>query len=261
MQRILLVGDNRGIPELLARIDSGRVAALVVSSIRPAYHNELKRLADAAGHPLLVQPQYNDVEAYRQFVADVASLNPDGLICHSYAMLLRSDILQLVGNRAFNVHFSLLPRHRGPNPVQWALIHGDDRAGVSVHLMGEGFDDGDVVAQQDLEIGEDDTWSSLLAKLHELSSRLLDVTLPDILEDRWAAIPQDETLSVTNSRLPRESLPIRFDAMSDREIFNLIRAQVSPLAGAFVETSEGRVHIPEFVPLSQIAELRKTYEA
>ncbi|MCB1436626.1 MAG: hypothetical protein KDJ46_05575 [Rhodobiaceae bacterium] len=260
MQRIFLFGDNRGIPELLARIDTGRIAALVASAIRPAYHEMLRRLAADHGVPLLIQPRFSDAGAYREFAAAAAALKPDGLICHSYAMLLRGDILALVEGRAFNVHFSLLPRHRGPNPVQWALIHGDARAGVSLHVMGEDFDNGAIVAQQSLEIGEDDTWSSLLDRLHVLSNRLLDEALPDLLAGRWAARPQDEAAALTNARITPDSLPIRFSAMSDRQVFNLIRAQVAPLAGAYLDTAEGPVRFTSFVPLSQVSEIRRRYE-
>lgn len=260
MQRILLFGDNRGIPELLTRIEKQRVAALVASAIRPDYHAMLRQIAAEHEVPLLVQPRYSDAEAYGDFARQAAALEPDGLICHSYAMLVRGDILALVGGRAFNVHFSLLPRHRGPNPVQWALIHGDSHAGVSLHVMAEGFDTGDIVAQESLDIAEDDTWLSLMRRLHAASNRLLDQALPDLLSGAWRTRPQDEEAAIINPRITPESFPIDFASMNDRQIFDLIRAQVAPLAGAYLETGEGRVRFTDFVPLSRIPEIRRQYE-
>lgn len=260
MKRILLFGDNLGVPELLARIEKQRIAAVVASAIRPNYHALMHATTEEHGVPMLVQPGFRDAAAYADFVREVAALEPDGLICHSYAMLVRADILALVEGRAFNVHFSLLPRHRGPNPVQWALVHGDSHTGVSLHIMGEGFDTGDIVAQESLEIAQDDTWPSLMRRLHAASNQLLDNTLPNLIAGTWRAEPQDDAIAIKNPRITPQSFEIDFSSMNDRQIFDLIRAQVAPLPGAFVKNGRRVVRFPDFVPLSRIAELRRRYE-
>lgn len=260
LRRILIFGDTRGAPELLKRIDVSRIAVLVGSSIRPAFHDPLRQLASEAGVPFLIQPRADNSLAYQDFIKSLASLQPDGLICHSYAMLIREEVLSLVEGRAFNLHFSLLPRHRGPNPVQWALIHGDAATGATLHVMSGDFDAGPIIDQEVIAIEEQDTWSTLMERVHECSNQLLDRALPDLLGGRWTGRAQDEAKVLRNPRIGRESLPIDFSAMTDLEIFNLIRAQVFPLAGPYIDGPEGRLRFDKFVPLEKIPSLRRMYE-
>lgn len=258
IQRLLVVGDTYGVPEVLARVSSERVVGIIASEIRPQYHEELKNLADGIGVPLLVQPRVNS-PIYADFFSELTKLCPDSLICHSYSMLIRSDVLGLVNGRAFNVHMALLPRNRGPNPIQWALIHGDQKSGVTLHVMDDGFDSGSIVDQVSVGISEMDTWLTLFSRVKAATSKLLDRTLPLLLSGNWQAVSQDERLALHNPRIPAESFAIDFDVMSDIQIYNLIRAQVAPLKGAYFDAPSGRVYFTEPTPLENIAEMRRRY--
>lgn len=255
MKNILLLGDLYGIPELLERIPHSRVAALVVAGIRAHEHAQLRALADLSRLPLFVQPRKSSAD-YADFQSRISELRPDGLICHSYSMLIQKEVLDLVDGRAFNVHAALLPRNRGPNPVQWALIHGDSQTGVTLHLMDETFDGGPLVAQESTDIDIADTWVTLSLKLKVLAKQMLDKTLPDILEGNWTAIRQNEAEATSNSRIPKNSFAIDFGSMNDLQIYNLVRAQVAPLAGAYLETVTGRLHFLEPISIEQIAQMR-----
>ncbi|MES2984403.1 MAG: formyltransferase family protein [Pseudomonadota bacterium] len=255
IERLLLLGDDYGIPELLAHVPRERVVGIVATANRPQYHATLAALAAEAGLPLLIQPPAQETEAAAQFITQLAALAPDGLLCHSYAMLVRPPMLALVDGHAFNVHAALLPRHRGPNPVQWALIHGDTHTGITLHQMSEGFDSGAILAQQQVPITPEDTWVTLHARIREQTPALLQRALPGLLSGHWHATAQDERLALHNPRITRDSF--RLDAsMSDRAIYNLIRAQVAPLAGAYADTPQGRIRFPDFVPLHDIPALR-----
>lgn len=255
MKNILLVGDLYGIPELLERIPLSNIAGLVAAEIRAHEHDSLRELAHRSGLPLFIQPRKTSV-AYADFQSRIAELRPDGLICHSYSMLIQKELLDLVGGRAFNVHMALLPRNRGPNPIQWALIHGDKQAGVSLHLMDETFDAGPIIAQEATDIEVAETWVTLSLKLKGLAQRLLDRALPIILQGSWEAVAQNEGCATRNSRISRNSFAIDFSSMSDLQIYNLIRAQVAPLVGAYLETPAGRQHFAQPLSMRQIAEMR-----
>ncbi|WP_431098453.1 methionyl-tRNA formyltransferase [Polaromonas aquatica] len=255
MKKIVLVGDLHGIPELLERIPRSRIAAVVVAGIRGHEHEQLLKLADLSGLPLIVQPRKTSAE-YANFQSSISRLRPDGLICHSYSMLIQKEILDLVEGRAFNVHMALLPRNRGPNPVQWALIHGESQTGVTLHLMDETFDAGPLIAQESTEIGITDTWVTLSLKLKALTKQLLDRALPDILSGNWTAVRQNEAEATSNSRISKDSFAIDFAVMDDLQIYNLIRAQVAPLAGAYLQTAAGRQHFSELISIEQIAQMR-----
>jgi methionyl-tRNA formyltransferase len=258
LKRILLIGDNSGIPQLLERIDHHRIVGLMGASIRPNYNEFLSQQASGLGGPFCIQPRTSDREAYRNFVRDIEALKPDGIICNSYSMLLREEILSLVNGQAFNLHFSLLPRNRGPNPIQWALIHGDDVAGATIHVMGAGFDDGPIVDQISVGIDETDTWVTLLDRVNNSGLALLDRALPKIVSGAWSSRPQDESQAVTNARIPKESFQVTLADSTDREIFNLIRAQVTPLAGAYLNTSSGTLRFKNYKSLTDVREIRNT---
>jgi methionyl-tRNA formyltransferase len=255
--QLLLTSDASGVQSLLDVVPPDRIAGIVGASNRPAGHDALRKKASEIQAPFIIQPPFNRRE-YPIFLKLIERLSPDGLICRSYSMLVRDDIRELVGGYAFNMHASLLPRHRGPNPIQWALISGDERAGVSLHVMDGRFDGGDIISQESLEIDHEDNWVTLGARLSKLADSLMAREAPALLSGAWHAYPQDESLAKSNPRIPRQSLPILFDLMSDREIYNLIRAQSKPLVGAYVDTIEGRRHFPNMLTLDEIRTVRNT---
>jgi len=258
IQRLLVVGDTYGVPEILARVPSGCVVGVIAAEIRPQYHEELKNQADGIGVPLLIQPRANSPD-YPAFFYDLTKLFPDSLICHSYSMLIRGDVLSLVGGRAFNAHMALLPRNRGPNPIQWALIHGDKKTGVTLHVMDDGFDSGSIVDQESVDILNTDTWLTLLSRLRVAANRLLDRAMPSLLNGDWQAVQQDDRAAQHNARIPPESFEVNFSTMSDLQISNLIRSQVAPLMGAYLDTPSGRVRFTEYLSFERISEMRKHY--
>lgn len=258
IQRLLVVGDVCGVPEVLARVPSGCVVGIIAAEIRPQYHEELKNIASGIGVPLFIQPRMSSPD-YPDFFAGLTRLCPDGLIGHSHSMLIRGDVLNLVCGRAFNVHMALLPRNRGPNPVQWALIHGDQMSGVTLHVMDEGFDSGHIIDQESVDILNVDTWLTLFSRLKVATSKLLDRAIPLLLDGSWQATPQDERIALHNPRISPESFEIDFAAMSDLQIYDLIRAQVAPLKGAYLDTPSGKLRFTERLPIGEIAEMRKRY--
>ncbi len=260
LHRILLAGDSYGTPELLERVPHARVAAVVAAVNRPQCHDALRAYAARAAVPMLVQPHAESPE-YARFLRDVTTLRPDSLLCHSYAMRIRRDVLDLVHGRAFNVHAALLPRHRGPNPIQWALIHGDADTGVTLHVMDDDFDHGAIVAQSSLTILPDDTWLTLSARVRAHTATLLDHTLPTLLSGDWKEQVQNESLALRNPRIRPESLPIDFDTMTDQQIVNLIRAQVAPLNGAYLQTHAGVRRFTQPLSLVDVARLRDSQHA
>lgn len=259
LSRFILFGDAFGVPQVMENVPRDIIVAAVAAHNRPASHQAVRSHAEKWGIPFFVQPRFGNTEAYQLFVSKLAALQPDAVLCHSYAMLIRQDILQLVEGHAFNLHSSLLPRNRGPNPIQWALIHGDQQTGVTLHIMDEGFDTGPIVMQQCVPIHDEDSWVTLSARISEANTVILKRALPLLISGQWHATIQDAALACTNTRISPESIEIDFQRMDDRTIFNLIRAQVSPLKGAYVESHRGRVHYDTYMSLSDVSALRHTH--
>jgi len=143
--------------------------------------------------------------------------------------------------------------------MQWAIINDDEYTGVTIHYMDNGVDTGDVIAQIKVKIDNTDTWVDLKDKLVIASDKILKETLAKILQGVNKREKQDERLSLSNFRLDTKYPRIDFELMNDKEIYNLIRAQVYPLKGAFIQDGKKRVYFNKKVSLEDIKKLRKNY--
>ena len=251
---MLLFGDTCGLPRLLRVLGGRGVQGLVRAEIRPEQEPELSELAAANDLPLLVQPRLDSPD-YAEFAARVASMAPELIVVDSYSMLLRPDVLAIPELGALNVHFAPLPRYRGPNPTQWAIINGETETGVTLHWMTDAIDAGDIVAQRLTGIGFDETWVDVNRRLDAIAEELLTETLPRVLEGAAESTPQDESAATVSRRRTPEDGRIDW-SMGDVEIYNLIRALVPPLPGAFYERDGERVVIDRRLTLEEVAELR-----
>jgi len=253
-RRLILFGDTIGLPRLLRLLDPSLVAALVRAGVRPEQEADLARLADQRNLPLLVQPRRDD-EAFPEFARAVRELAPDLILVDSYSMLLPPEILEAAPLGGTNVHGALLPRHRGANPIQWAILNDESEAGVTIHRMTEEIDAGAMIAQREVRIEFGDTWREVQARISEATESLLIEQLPALLSGAAHGTPQSSTDGHTNPRRTREDGRIEW-SRSVLEIYNLVRALVSPLPGAFYEIGGREVVVDEFLTISQVASLK-----
>ena len=107
------------------------------------------------------------------FVEHVKRLNVDLIVVYFFSQILKTAILQTPRLGILNCHPSLLPRYGGPNPAFWMLKNGESVAGVTVHVMTEKIDAGDIVAQQELMIGENENAGQLMQRQHHAAAALL----------------------------------------------------------------------------------------
>lgn len=257
-QNIALFGDNQGIPMLLNHIPKSAVKCIVGAAIRPQYLSILEHISKIYECTFLIQPRKTASE-YTRFVEQFRDMNLDLIMCLSYSMMISKDILMSVTYNAVNTHCSLLPFNRGPNPENWTLIKGENLTGVTMHYMNDEVDSGDIIAQSKVFIDIEDTWISLLDKLRISRDALLSDQVNNILmgiNSRWK---QDDSAATKNLRLTADFPKINFDQMDDMQIYNLIRAQVAPLKGAFIEKRNERIHFDKFLPFSEVKNLRKSY--
>ncbi len=255
---IILVGDNYGVPLLLKYVPRDLIKCILGASIRPQYINELTNISNDLGVKFIIQPKYHSSE-YSDLVNQMINLKPDMLICNSYSMIIREDILALVNYNAINIHASLLPENRGANPIQWAIIKGESQTGVTIHYLDNGIDSGDIIAQKKVDIDLKDNWCTLKNKLFQQAEYLVKEEIPSIVAGVNRRFPQDNAKATYNKRLTPESPKIDFKAMTDMEIYNLIRAQIKPLPGAYLEHHGKKVYFSDFIEYDKIKELREKY--
>jgi methionyl-tRNA formyltransferase len=178
----------------------------------------VKQKALAYGLPI-EQPEKLDHEA----IEKIKSLKPDLILVAAYGKILPPEILRIPGFGCINVHTSLLPQWRGASPIQNALLAGASETGVTVMLMDEGMDTGDILAQKKISIAPDETRESLTSRLTEEGKILLMETVPLWVKRKITATPQNNAQATLCQLIEREDGHILWtdDAES---IYNRYRA-------------------------------------
>ena len=197
--RIIFMGTpDFAVPSLAALISGpDQIIAVVTQPDRPKGRSRkpsappIKVLAK--GHHLeVLQP---DKIKTKQFTHTLQHLRPDIIVVAAYGRILPPQILSLPRHGCINVHGSLLPRHRGAAPIQWSIIKGDPRVGVTIIQMDEGMDTGDILYKASITPETDETAGTLYPKLAELGSQALMETLDQLRTQRLSVTTQDNDLA------------------------------------------------------------------
>lgn len=149
---------------------------------------KLRGLARELELPFLTASNVNTTE----FVDHIRSLDPDLQVSMSFDQII-DDRLRLVADRGFiNCHAGALPLYRGRNILNWAIINGEQRFGVTVHYMDSGIDTGDIIRQEFSSIEPDDDYSDLLRKAETLCAKTLQSALVDLAHGTASRTPQNQ---------------------------------------------------------------------
>ena len=149
-------------------------------------------------------------------------LNPDCVVVVAYGKIIPSEMLKLPKLGFVNVHGSLLPKYRGAAPIQWSIIDGEKKTGVTTMQMDDGIDTGDMLEVSETEIGENETAGELFDRLAEMGGKLIVSTLSKLEKGELTPIPQDHKKSNYAKIISKEMALIDFN-MSAENVFNLIR--------------------------------------
>jgi methionyl-tRNA formyltransferase len=158
--------------------------------------------------------------AQPEVVEAIRRLAPDLQVCVGYRRRLPKALLQLTPSRTIKAHASLLPRHRGPEPVAWAILAGHRETGVTTLLMDEGLDTGPTLLARTVEIGLEETAAELTTRLAQLAAQLLIETIDGLAAGKLQPVPQasagaseapslDSSLASIDWSLPAEVLARR----------------------------------------------------
>ena len=169
------------------------------------------------------------------FLQRLRDLELDVAVTAAYGKILPASLLAIPRHGVLNVHASLLPRHRGAAPVQWALIEGDEETGVSIMQTETGLDTGPVRHVLRTAIGRDETAAELSARLADLGAEALSQALRLLAAGTLPSRPQDAAAATLAPKLTREDGRIRWE----RPLAALLARHrgVSPWPGSFFERS------------------------
>lgn len=170
----------------------------------------------------------------------IAALAPDLILSVYYRHMIGTKILALPRLGAWNMHGSLLPKYRGRAPINWAVLHGEPRIGMTLHRMVKAADAGAVVDQEGIAIGPRDTAEQAFRKVLPCARIVLARQIDALLAGTATEIPQDDAQATYfGGRKPEDG---RVDwSQTSRQIFNLIRAVTDPYPGAFTELAGARL--------------------
>lgn len=178
----------------------------------------VKILAEKNKIPIFSPSQF-DAEA----ISEMKTQKPDILIASAYGKILPQEILELPGFGAINTHASLLPKYRGPSPIQNAILNGDEKTGVTLMLMNKGVDTGDVLAQKEFAIGKNDTTQDVSKELAKIASELLLEKMPILAKRNISPEAQDNTQATLCQLIERSDGKIMWTDEAE-SIYNRYRA-------------------------------------
>lgn len=241
---ILFVGAvHEAEPALRALLDARAELAAVVTltgagAARTSGAVDLGALADPRGVPVIRTDDLNDPAQ----VARVRALAPDLIVVVGWTRLLGEALLAVPPRGCVGFHASLLPRHRGRAPVNWAILRGETETGNTMMFLEPGADTGDIIDQRAVPIGPEDTCADVYAKVADAGASMLREHLPALLTGRAPRRAQDPSAaSVLPKRTPE--MGVTDWDRSPREVHDWIRALTHPYPGAFALMGGRRVFL------------------
>ena len=203
---------------------------------RKVIQTPVKECALKWGVPVFQPARIREPEAVEQ----IRSLSPDLIVVAAFGQILPQELLDIPRLGCINIHASLLPRLRGAAPIQWSVINGDPESGITLMQMNAGLDTGDILFQESLPIGPQETGESLYDKLAQLGGEMIVKYLPAIaageVEIDWS-MPAAQIEQRMRGMLP---WPGAYTTLDGRTL-KIWKAQVRPSDPAYAGAAPGTV--------------------
>lgn len=177
-------------------------------------------------------PVYQPIKARdEEFVKILKDLNPDLIVVVAFGQILPKSILDIPKFGCVNVHVSLLPKYRGAAPINWVIINGEDKTGVTTMYMDEGLDTGDMILTSEFELNDEITAGELHDIMKEEGAKVLKETIDLIEKGEAPRIPQNHD-EFTYAPMMNKTLGQIDFSKSAKDIHNLVRG-VNPWPSAY----------------------------
>ncbi|WP_144113714.1 formyltransferase [Paraburkholderia sp. BCC1886] len=231
---VVFAYHNVGVRCLLTLLARGVEVALVVthedSPTENIWFGSVASVAAEHGIPVLTPADPKSAELHEA----LSAARPDFIFSFYYRHMLPVELLALATRGAYNMHGSLLPKYRGRVPTNWAVIHGENETGATLHEMAAKPDAGAIIAQTPVPILPDDTAAQVFDKVTVAAEQTLWRVLPALLAGEAPHLPNDLTQgSYYGGRKPEDG---RIDwTQTAQQVYNLIRAVAPPYPGAFTD--------------------------
>lgn len=232
---VVMIGTVHDAGAVLAQLlsDDRVEVGCVVTSTRLAAHRlagavDIATVAAAAGVTALLTDDVNDPKV----VASIQALQPDLIVVAGCPQLLGTQLLSVPRHGCVGFHPSLLPRHRGPDPINWAMLRGEPVVGNTMLMLDRGRQTGDIIAQREIAVRPQDTFRSVYLHVATAGARMLREQLPALLTGQASRQPQDLTAGdVLAPRTPEMGIVDWNQSVT--AIHDWVRALTVPYSGAF----------------------------
>ena len=206
------------------------------SEVKNVLHKDLSNFAEGLQIPFIcLKEGMNE----RGLFERVCQLAPDIILVAGWYHMIPKKWMNTW--KIFGMHASLLPKYRGGAPLVWAMINGEEYAGISLFLLNKGVDTGPIVGQLKVKILPTDTIATLYAKIERLAEKLLEIQLPLISKGQEKYLPNGNEFEVMPQRTPDDGLICWNNSVNFIDRF--IRAQTRPYPGAFFIFKEQKITI------------------
>lgn len=253
MDLIFFGSDEISIHPFVSLINSGhRVKALITSPDKPKGRGlepsppEIKNIAIKYGITVF---QPDRLKENQEIVEKLRELKPQLGVVVAYGKIIPGEIIKIPEFGIINLHFSLLPRLRGAAPINWAIINGEKKTGLTVFFINERMDEGDIILQREIEIGERERVDRLRERMIPVGTTLLLSAIESIDKGDFSRIPQDHSLATYAPRIKKEDGLINWSKSSE-EIDRLVRGLYG-WPGTFTYWRGKILKIIETLPLSE----------
>lgn len=233
MKVVFMGTPEFAVPSLKAVMAHHEVVAVVTQPDKPKGRGKkltpspVKEVALENHIPVLQPVKVKEKEA----VAAIERFAPDIIVVVAFGQILSKEILDMPKYGCINVHGSLLPNYRGAAPMQWAVINGETKTGITTMYMAEGLDSGDMLLTEEMDILPEDTYGSVYEKMKDLGAKVLVATLEAIAKGGISRIPQAHEKATYAPMIGKETGHIKWDK-SCQEIIHLIRG-LDPAPNAY----------------------------
>lgn len=244
--KIVFMGTPEfAVPSLDALYNSGHEISLVITQKdkpkgrgKKVLPTPVKERALELGLEVYQPDSVNSQESINR----LKEIDPDCIVVVAFGQILKKEVLSLPKYGCLNVHASLLPKYRGAAPINWVIINGEKKTGITIMEMNEGLDTGDILKTKEILIEEDDDSSSLSDKLSKLGSELIVEVIDDISKGNITKIPQNHELSTYAPILSKKMGRINWNSNGEN-IINLIRGlKPWPLAYTSYKGENVKIH-------------------
>lgn len=244
MKIVFMGTPDFAVPTLEKLVESGFEVPLVITQTDKKQGRGKKVLA----HPVKKRALELGIEVFQprsvnteESISKIMSVEPDLIVVIAYGQILKEKILNMPKYGCINVHASLLPKYRGAAPINWSIIDGEKKTGVTIMYMEKGLDTGDMILKKEIDIKEEDTAGSLHDKLMILGAKALIEAINNMSDGTATREAQDDEKSTYASMMDKKLGHIGWNEKAEC-IKNLIRG-VNPWPGAYFLLDDKKIKI------------------